>query len=283
MRHPRNHPKASGMNSGLGNGVRWQSQRNKMRTAIRFALLVVLPISLCAGRDSEPTPPAEQAAQQPQQKAEGQPPVQSPKATIPSGMPSGEQPGKPTAPAAPETDPLKLAAPLVPNGSQHALAPSEKSYVIGAEDQLFINVWGNAQLTGSFIVAPDGRISIGLINEVMAAGFTRDQLQAEIIRRLKDGGFLRDPTVTVNVTGFNSKKYSIQGEVFKPGPSPLVVPTTVLEALVNPGGFKDFANKRKIRILRGDKTFLFNYEQVINGKHREQNILLEPGDLIIVK
>jgi polysaccharide export outer membrane protein len=117
----------------------------------------------------------------------------------------------------------------------------------------------------------------------MAANLTREQLQNEIVKRLKDGGFLRDPTVTVNVTGFNSKKYSIQGEVLKPGPSPLVVPTRVLEALVNAGGFKDFANRKKIRILRGDKTFYFNYEQVVNGKHREQNIYLEPGDLIIVK
>ena len=124
---------------------------------------------------------------------------------------------------------------------------------------------------------------MGLINEVMAAGLTRDQLQAEIIQRLKDGRFLNDPTVTVNVTGFNSKRYIINGEVNRPGSSPLVVPTTVMQALANAGGFKDFANKGKIRILRGAKTFMFNWNQVINGKHLEQNIYLEPGDLIIVK
>jgi len=209
--------------------------------------------------------------------------MQSPKATIPSGLTNGE-PAKPMLPAGSETDPLKLAAPMAPNGVKPATAlPGEKTYVIGAEDQLNIVVWGNQPLSGMFIVAPDGRISMGLINEVTAAGLTRDQLQNEIVRRLKEGGFLRDPTVTVNVTGFNSKKYSIQGEVNKPGSAPLVVPTTVLEALVNAGGFKDFANKSKIRILRGDKTYMFNYNQVINGKHREQNIHLEPGDLIIVK
>jgi polysaccharide biosynthesis/export protein len=252
-----------------------------MRTAILSGLLALAPLWAYAGVESQPNPPAEQAAPAPQQKAESQPAAQSPKATIPPGSPNGEQPVKPTAS---ETDPIKLAAPLPPNGAKAAIPPaSEKSYVIGAEDQLNIVVWGNAPLSGQFIVAPDGRISMGLINEVTAAGLTRDQLQAEIIQRLKDGGFLLDPTVTVNVTGFNSKKYSIQGEVNKPGPSPLVVPTTILEALVNAGGFKDFANKSKIRILRGDKTFLFNYNQVINGKHREQNIRLEPGDLIIVK
>jgi polysaccharide export outer membrane protein len=255
-----------------------------MRTAILSALLAVIPGCLYATDDSKPEPPAGQAAEQPLQKADAQPAAQPPKASIPTGLPSDEQPVKPMVPTAPETDPIKLAAPPNPNGTKpSAAASAEKSYVIGAEDQLFINVWGNPQLSGQFIVAPDGRISIGLINEVMAAGLTRDQLQTEIVQRLKDGGFLRDPTVTVNVTGFNSKKYSIQGEVNKPGPSPLVVPTTVLEALVNAGGFKDFANKSKIRILRGNKTFLFNYNQVINGKHREQNIRLEPGDLIIVK
>jgi polysaccharide export outer membrane protein len=255
-----------------------------MRTAILFALLVVIPVASYARRDSEAQPPAEQAGQQPEQQAEAQPPVQSPKATIPTVAPGMEQPLKAMTPTVPETDPLKLAAPLAPKGGTPAAAViGEKSYVIGPEDNLNITVWGNPALSGQFIVAPDGRISMGLINEVSVSGLTRDALQAEIIKRLKDGGFLRDPTVTVNVIGFNSKKYLIQGEVNKPGSSPLVVPTSVLEALVNAGGFKDFANKKNIRILRGDKSFKFNYTQVINGKHREQNIQLEPGDLIIVK
>jgi len=252
-----------------------------MKTAILSALLAAIPLGVYAGDDPKPNPPAEQAAQQPE-RVQAQTTLPSPKATIPTSLPA-EAPAKPV-PAAPETDPIKLATPPDYVGAKPVINPSfEKSYVIGPEDQLFINVWGNAQLTGQFIVAPDGRISFGLINEILAAGLTRDQLQNEIIKRLKDGGFLRDPTVTVNVVGFNSKKYSIQGEVLKPGSSPLVVPTTVLEALVNAGGFKDFANKTKIRILRGDKIFLFNYDQVVKGRHREQNILLEPGDLIIVK
>jgi len=254
-----------------------------MRTAILVALLAVGP-GLSARSEPQSKPPVEQAAPQPPQQAEAQPPMQSPKATIPSGLSNGGQPVKPVLPTAPDTDPLKLAAPMASNGAKPAgTPPAEKSYVIGAEDQLFIQVWQNSALSGTFIVAPDGRISMGLINEVMAAGLTRDELQSEIIRRLKEGGFLRDPTVTVNVTGFNSKKYSIEGEVNKSGSFPLVVPTTVLDALVNAGGFRDFANKTKIRILRGNKTYLFNYKQVIAGKNRDQNIKLEPGDLIIVK
>src|SRR5450432_4079007 len=208
-----------------------------MRTAILSALLAVVPVWLNAGDEPKPNPPADRTAIE-QQQTESQPAVQSPKTIIP-GSPQVDAQGKQMMPAGSETDPLKLAAPLSPDGSKPTIAAAgEKSYIIGAEDQLHIVVWGNTTLSGDFIVAPDGRISMGLINEVTASGLTRDELQNEIIRKLKDGGFLRDPTVSVNVTGFNSKKYSLVGEVGHPGSMPLIVPTTVLEALVNAGGFK---------------------------------------------
>jgi len=253
-----------------------------MRTAIVLALLAVIPVLSYAGDDPKPKPAAEQAPQQP--KADSQPAVQSPKATIPSGPQNGEQPGKPASALTPETDPIKLAAPAPSSGAKSAVESSpEKSYVIGAEDKLDIVVWNNAALSGAFIVRPDGRISMGLIGEIRASGMTPEQLQAEIKQRLKDGGFLRDPTVTVNVTGFNSKKYYIVGEVNHTGFFPLVVPTRVSQALVNAGGFKDFANRSKILILRGNERFKFNYNQVMSGKNREQDILLQPDDQIIVK
>jgi len=236
-----------------------------MRTAILSALLAVTPIVYAWG-EPVPNPPAGWTAIDQQQTEP--PATQSPK-PLATGT---------------ETDPLKLAAPPSTDGVKiPPAAAADKTYVIGAEDQLHVEVWGNPALGGNFIVGPDGRISLSLINEIMASGMTREALQADIVRRLKDGGFLRDPTVTVNITAFNSKRYSILGEVNKNGNPPLVVPTTVLEALVNAGGFKDFANKKKIRIMRGTKTFYFNYNQVIAGKNRDQNILLEPGDVIIVK
>jgi polysaccharide export outer membrane protein len=88
--------------------------------------------------------------------------------------------------------------------------------------------------------------------------------------------------VTVGVEKVNSKKYYIQGEVIKPGAYPLVIPTTILEALVNAGGFREFANTNKIVILRGGERLKFNYHQVTHGKNMAQNILLKPGDQIIV-
>ena len=184
-----------------------------------------------------------------------------------------------------DTDPAKLAVPTPTAGKKPAgSAPvSDKTYVIGAEDVLNILVWGNAPLSGPVTVRPDGIVTLGLINEVKAAGKTPEQLTNEITSRLKDGGFMQSPRVTVAVAQVNSKKACIVGEVLKPGCFNLVVPTTVLEALVNAGGFKDFANQKNIAIQRGDQRFAFNYKRVIAGKNRDQNIQLEPGDLIIVK
>ena len=85
-----------------------------------------------------------------------------------------------------------------------------------------------------------------------------------------------------SVQTVNSKKYYLQGEVNRPGSYPLLIPTTILEALVNAGGFRDFANQKKIVILRGSARYQFNYKEVIAGKKREQNIYLQPGDQIIV-
>jgi polysaccharide export outer membrane protein len=155
-----------------------------------------------------------------------------------------------------------------------------KTYVIGAEDVIFIKVWRDADVSGQFLVRPDGRISVPLIGDVTATGHTPEELEKDIADRLAK--FIKDPQVNVGILSVGSKKYFILGEVNKPGAFPLVVPTNVLEALVNAGGFRDFANQTKILILRSDKHFTFNYKQVTHGKKPEQNILLEPGDKIIV-
>jgi polysaccharide export outer membrane protein len=93
---------------------------------------------------------------------------------------------------------------------------------------------------------------------------------------------INNPDVSVSVSQVNSKKYYIDGEVFRPGEYKLITPTRVLAALSQAGGFRDFANTKKIRILRGSETFKFNYKDVSHGKHMEQNIFLENGDHIIV-
>jgi polysaccharide export outer membrane protein len=129
-------------------------------------------------------------------------------------------------------------------------------------------------------VRPDGKITLGLGGEVQAAGLTPDALGKKITEVLSN--FVNSPQVTVSVQQVNSKRYYISGEVNRSGVFPMVMPTTILEALVNAGGFRDFANSKKIVILRGTKRLNFNYKEVIKGKNLEQNVLLENGDHIVV-
>jgi len=189
---------------------------------------------------------------------------------------------KPASEAGQASDPVKMGA--APGGDQAvgAAPVDRKSYTIGAEDVLQIVVWGNREISGNYTVRPDGMISVPLIKEIQASGKTPGQLEETIAQALKDRKMVIDPNVTVSVGAVHSRKYYIQGEVNKPGAYDLAVPTTILEGLVNAGGFRDFAKRSKIRILRGSKELKFNYDQVIHAKHLEQNIMLEPGDQIIV-
>jgi len=155
-----------------------------------------------------------------------------------------------------------------------------KAYVIGPEDMLSIRVWREPELSGQFPVRPDGKISLPLVGEIQASGLTPESLGANIATGLEK--VMTHPEVTVGVDRVNSKKYFIQGEINKPGAYPLAIPTTVLEALVNAGGFRDFANTKKIIVLRGTQRLKFNYHEVTKGKKMDQNILLQNGDQIIV-
>jgi polysaccharide biosynthesis/export protein len=216
-----------------------------------------------------------------------------PAATVPKNDAQTEAPDIATKPAAAPADSTNPAAPLpdndpVKNAKANALGEkivgggpiSDNAYVIGAEDVLAVSVWHEAELSRPVIVRPDGKITLPLVGELTAAGLTLPQLTAIITSGLKK--FILSPEVSVSVQAVNSKKYYIQGEVLRPGAYPLVVPTTVMEGLANAGGFRDFANLRKITILRGTKPLRFNYKEVRSGKHLEQNILLQPGDQIIV-
>lgn len=159
-------------------------------------------------------------------------------------------------------------------------AVDPNKYLIGVEDVMYVRTWREPDFTLPVAVRPDGKISLPLINDVQAAGLTPMQLTDDLKEKL--GKFINNPDVTVIVTEVRSKKFYIDGEVNRPGAFPLVTPITVLEALSVCGGFKDFANQKDVRILRGSKIFKFNYKQVTRGKNLDQNIRVESGDHIIV-
>jgi polysaccharide biosynthesis/export protein len=160
-----------------------------------------------------------------------------------------------------------------------------KSYVIGENDLLDIDVWKEKEISRAIPVRPDGKISLPLIGEIQASGMTPLQLQDDIARRLK--GFIANPEVTVIVTDPRSHHFNIVGTVAKPGEYPLSQSMTVLDAISVAGGFRDFAKETKIYVLRtmpgGTQEKLpFNYKDAIKGKKPENNVVLKPGDTIVV-
>lgn len=156
-------------------------------------------------------------------------------------------------------------------------------YIIGSEDTLHISVWKEPDLTATLPVRPDGKISLPLLNDVQASGLTPMQLAADLTTRLKK--YVTEPQVTVVVTQMNSQKVFLLGEVLHTGAVPLLPNMTVLQVL-STAGFSQFANTKGIYILRtenGKQAKLpFNYKAVVKGEHMEQNILLKPGDTVVV-
>jgi polysaccharide export outer membrane protein len=203
---------------------------------------------------------------------------------------AGEQQTKPPAASGSElTDPARMGADKTDSNKPNAAgAPVSSSYEIGPEDIISVWVFQEASMNGQFAVRTDGMLSIPLIGEIKVGGMTTGQVEAEIANRLKAGEIVIDPNVTVNVYAVHSKKYYISGDgILRTGLYDLVVPTRVSEAIASAGGFRDFAKKSKIRIIRigpdGTATsFKYNDNEVSHGKKLEQNILLKPGDHIYV-
>jgi len=157
------------------------------------------------------------------------------------------------------------------------------SYVIGGDDVLSVHVWKEPDLTSTLPVRADGMISLPLLNDVKAAGLTPMQLAADITDRLKK--YLSDPRVTVTVTQMTSQRIYAMGEVQHPGTIVLLPNLTVLQALAS-CGFTQFANTKGIYVLRNDngaqKKIPVPYKKLIKGEAMAQNIVLKPGDTIVV-
>src|SRR6516225_11764625 len=160
-----------------------------------------------------------------------------------------------------------------------------ESYVIGAEDTIQVYVWKEPDMSKSVPVRPDGMISLPLVGEVKAAGYTPVQLQDVLADAIKK--YVSDPQVTVVVEKVASLNFNVVGEVNHPGYFPLTRRMTVLDAIALAGGFRDFAKTKKVYVLRttanGTQERLpFNYKDVIAGKNPQQNIELQPRDTIVV-
>jgi polysaccharide export outer membrane protein len=167
--------------------------------------------------------------------------------------------------------------------AQAPVGQADSDYVIGADDTLRISVWKEPDLSETLPVRPDGKISMPLLNDIPAAGLSPLQLKDSITEKLKK--YIADPRVTVVVTAMNSRRIFVSGEVLHSGPMTLLPHMTMLQAL-SQAGFTQFANLKGIYLLRTDngkqEKLPFNYKEVIKGNHPEQNIVLKPGDTLVV-
>ncbi len=226
-----------------------------MRAAVRRVSVFVLMLiaSLALAQQPPRTPPPSQ------EKAPGLAPN-----TAPTREEAAEKVKAPVGVAA-----MPTAAPVDP-----------RTFELGPEDIIAIRVWREPELSFASQIRPDGKITMQLVGEIQAAGLTPDQLKANIVEKLSE--YINKPEVSVSVQSVQSRRYYIMGAVNRAGAFALVVPTTIMEALTNAGGFREFANTKKITILRKGKIIKFNLQEVLKGKNLDQNILLENGDYINV-
>ncbi len=170
--------------------------------------------------------------------------------------------------------------------SQPESAPiNDDTFRIGVEDVLAISVWRDADLTREVPVRPDGRISMPLLQDIEAAGKTPKELAQEIQKRLKE--YLSAPSVTVIVKEVNSLKAYLTGEVVRPGPILLRSPVRLLQGISMAGGLTPFGGRTGIIIYRktaqGEKIIEVSYKDLLSGKKPEDNLMLEPGDTVVVR
>jgi polysaccharide export outer membrane protein len=193
-----------------------------------------------------------------------------------AAQPPAQAPGESDAPAA-------SSAPAAP-ASRIAGIPSPRDYVIGPDDVLSVVFWRDKDMSAEVVVRPDGKITLPLINEIDAAGLTPQQLRDRVEKAAQQ--FVSDATATVVLKQINSRKVFVTGSVEHPGSYPLNTPTTVLQIIATAGGLKEYADSKHIVVMRNEgkvqASYYFDYKSVTTHKKLQQNILLLPGDTVVV-
>ncbi|HEY3570328.1 MAG TPA: polysaccharide biosynthesis/export family protein [Thermoanaerobaculia bacterium] len=159
------------------------------------------------------------------------------------------------------------------------------AYLIGIGDVLEVSVWKNPDLSATVPVRPDGRISVPLLGDVQAAGMTPLALKATLTDGYKE--YVTAPGVSVVVKEIHSRKIYVTGEVAHPGTYDLEPRGKLMQALALAGGLTPYAKGRVVLLRDGrdgrqEKRMEVELKSIINGKKPEDNLLLQPGDTLIV-
>ncbi len=178
---------------------------------------------------------------------------------------------------------VKYPTPLI-GPDVRPVQQTAKEYSIQPGDQLDVRFYNNPELNEQVTVRPDGRISLQLAPEVIAAEKTPAELSRSLVQAYSSE--LREPKVTVIVRTFGSNKVYVGGEVGKPGMLNLTGALTVMQSITEAGGFLDTARKGEVVVIRkGEKKpliFTVNIEDVISGSDLTQDMNLRPYDIVFV-
>ena len=155
-----------------------------------------------------------------------------------------------------------------------------QAYVLGVSDVVTIAVWKNPELGITVPVRPDGKISVPLVGEVDAAGKAPAAIQEELTQEF--ARYVTAPGVSVVVTEILSRKVYVMGEVGQSGAYDVFQPTRLMQILALAGGLTEYAKKDEVVILRGETRLVASIKAISSGRSLADNILLEPGDTIVV-
>ena len=161
----------------------------------------------------------------------------------------------------------------------------EEDYRIGKSDVLEVNVWKQEGLSRTVNVRKDGKITLPLIHDVQAAGRTPMKLKDEIQQKMSR--YIETPSVTVIVQSQNSQQFYVVGNIANTGAYPLTKDLTIVQGITLAGGFTEWADRDDILLLRrteGEKKRIdVDYYEIVSGESKEQNIMLQADDTIIVR
>jgi polysaccharide biosynthesis/export protein len=179
---------------------------------------------------------------------------------------------------------VRAQAPAAHAASTAAVPVVPGDYLIGADDALSIVFWRDKDMSADVVVRPDGKISLPLLNEVQAAGYTPEQLREKLVEAASK--YVQEPNATVVVKEIRSRKVFITGNVAKPASYSLVGEMNVLQLIAQAGGLLEYADSKNIVVLRKEngkeQHLTVNYNDVVKRRNVQQNIALKPGDTVIV-
>lgn len=170
-----------------------------------------------------------------------------------------------------------------PSGKVNLPAPVE-STTIGSGDLFVLMIVGEEKLPKEFRVAPDGTVDVPYIHRVHVAGLEPQEIAELVRRQLIESEILRNPSVSVDVKEYNSKRVTVLGQVQKPGSFPLTPGFTLVQAISTAGGFSSIANRDRVSITRkagnGSRTVIVSVDAITEGS--QPDIPLQAGDTISI-